>query len=201
MFELRISIDDGHFLDLCVLRYLMAYDLNRYATFYIAPDYSSLTEDDIRTIDKHANVGGHTLNHKPIRYLDDTEAFCEVGMGKKVLENIVGHEVYSFAYPKGWYSEKDMATVRRCGFKEAVSMKLGVTNTDGYGKFELPRTAHIYPRDDYQKYGIDNSIIKLFNEARDNNGYFNLALHSWEIEKFNLWDTMETVLRYIKQNK
>jgi peptidoglycan/xylan/chitin deacetylase (PgdA/CDA1 family) len=196
--ELRISIDDGCYLDLKILDYLIKYDLNKKACFYIPPDYSTLFDNDIRKIAEYSEVGGHTLNHKPIRYLSDDEAFCEVMFGKMVLENIVEKEITKFAYPKGWYSDNDIETVKFCGFSEAVSMKLGIIDKQNYSNYEIPRTAHIYPREEYRKKGIVRSITDIFNEAsKQENGYFNLAMHSWEIQKFGLWGEFDEILKNI----
>ena len=83
----------------------------------------------------HANgieIGGHTHSHPILSSLTDESARKEIGMGKKILEEIVGAPVFSFAYPNG-IPGKDYLPVHQqmvvdAGFEAAVSTQWGVSN-------------------------------------------------------------------------
>ena len=74
-------------------------------------------------------------------------------------------------------------------------MKLGIKTLEGYSLFRRPVTAHIYPRPEYRGDIIQGAINLMDGD------YFGLVFHSWEVEKFNLWKELETVLKYIYENK
>jgi peptidoglycan/xylan/chitin deacetylase (PgdA/CDA1 family) len=121
--------------------------------------------------------------------------------GKKELEEYIGKEITKFAYPKGWFNDRVKEWVKRAGFKEARTMKMGITDRTGYDDYELPVSAHIYPREEYNKDIVDG-VIEKYKEAKSKaeKGYFNLVLHGWEVEKFQLWYQFEKILAYIYED-
>jgi len=192
---LRFSVDDGHKLDLRVAEMLEKEGFN--GIFYIPSVNRQLDIDDIKRLSLKHEIGGHTENHKRLSKLSADEQFYEIYQGKKMLEHFIGKEITSFAYPRGWYTSITKKAVESAGFKEARTMKLGVVDIDGYDRFELPVTAHLRPRDEYKLFPVD--IISLFDKAFKKRGYFNLVIHSWEIEKYNLWSQLEIILKQIRK--
>ena len=87
-------------------------------------------------------IGGHTVNHPILQVLSDTDAEREVMQGRDRLEQLVEAPVSCFAYPNGRptldYGARDVALIRRLGFKGAVTTKPGVV-TRGSDQFQLPR--------------------------------------------------------------
>lgn len=193
---IRISIDDGDVLDLKSAELLEKYELINETTLYVAPYYRENKEEcwkvhDItkQLSDKGFNVGGHTFSHSVIRYESYSKKIEEINSGKEFLEELIGKKITSFAYPKGYYDEECKRAVKTCGFIEARTMKTGVTDIDEYDPFELPITIHFYP--------------ERYNEFLDklNDKYFHLAFHSWEIEKFGLWEELEKHLKILNEYK
>ena len=111
-----------------------------------------------------------------------------------MLEDILNREVTTFAYPKGHYNKNVARWVKEAGFKEARTMSTGITSLKGISKFALPVTIHLYPNR-WEKYR------DYFKEAKDNDGYFHLVMHGWEIERFGLWDKLDEILKYINENR
>ena len=87
-------------------------------------------------------IGGHTVNHPILKVLSDAEAESEITQGRRSLEQLIQGPVDYFAYPNGRptldYGARDVALIRRLGFKGAVTTAPGAI--DGAAdQFQLPR--------------------------------------------------------------
>ncbi len=88
------------------------------------------------------DIGAHTVQHPILRVVDAATAASEIGDGRDELASWLGRPPEVFAYPNGRpgadYTERDVALVRRAGFRCAVSTARGaaVRTTDPY---QLPR--------------------------------------------------------------
>lgn len=199
MKKIIFSVDDGNVFDLKIAELLEKYGFT--GIFYIAPFFSKIpvmTVNQIRGISKKHEIGGHTLFHFTLPKLSTNEQIKEILNGKKELEEIIGKKITKFAYPRGHFNEETKKNVELCGFREARTMKVGITNIEGYSNFEIPVSAHLYPRLEYKNKGIYQSIIDKFSEGN----YFNLVMHGEEIIKYDLMEIFEKILIYIKnENK
>ncbi len=68
-------------------------------------------------------VGAHTINHPKLTKVPMEIARAEVEGSKRFLENLLGSEVVSFAYPKGDHNEGVKAMVGALGFQVAVTVR------------------------------------------------------------------------------
>lgn len=104
------------------------------------PTHRSLTLEEIFTLKQGEliEVGAHTVTHPLLSALPATLQRNEIQQSKADLEEIVGHQVSSFAYPYGDYTNETVALVREAGFARACS-----TIADGVRRrsdcFQLPR--------------------------------------------------------------
>lgn len=102
----------------------------------LSPREAALLADD-----KLIEVGSHTMTHARLSALSETEKREEICQSRRVLEDIVGQPVTSFAYPYGQdgdYDEESVAIVRQAGFTAACANVPGPV-TRGSDLFELPR--------------------------------------------------------------
>lgn len=84
--------------------------------------------------------GGHTLTHPSLPLLRDEELEKEILQNKKELEEIVGEEVISFAYPYGHQTIRVQEMTKKAGYKFAVSTDSGTGRiSDNF--FDIRRTA------------------------------------------------------------
>lgn len=199
--DIRFSCDDGDKLDLRVADILDKYGFR--GIFYIAPFRKSQTilkVKEIRELAKKHEIGGHTLNHALLTRLSDEKAKKEIADGKRELETLINKQVNFFAYPKGWFDERIKRLVKESGFTEARTMKLTQASLEDYDKYEVPITAHLYPRKEYEYKGIYRSILDEFDQSKEK-GYFQLVVHSKELQEYNLWLDFEKIVEYIKLNK
>jgi peptidoglycan/xylan/chitin deacetylase (PgdA/CDA1 family) len=198
--DLRISIDDGRQEMIRVAEMLDKKNLR--GIFYIAPFESknNLTARDIFNLSCKHEIGGHTLTHKRLTELDLENAEYEITEGKLELERIIKKKIYKFASPRGWHNEKIIKLIQKAKFKEHRTTKMGIVDITGYSKMKLPCSAHLYPREEYRG-DVLNGVLNKFKEAKEKGNYFNLLIHTDEVRKFGLWETLENIFEYIKKNK
>lgn len=194
--DIRIGIDDGRKEMIIVADLLDKYSLD--GVFYIAPfeKKCTLSLNEIADLAQRHEVAGHTLTHCRLTTVSIEEARHEIEMGKEELEEIIGKPVTKFATPRGWHNPEIIELIKQAGYLEHRDTKMGITNREGYDDFHLPCSAHFYPRPEYQEKGIYQSIIDKFEEAKTG-GYFNVLVHTDELERFKLWEDFERVLEYI----
>ena len=86
-------------------------------------------------------IGGHSVSHANLAQLGEEEAFAEIVKNKTDLEELLGREVSSFAYPYGGdqaCGEREFALARAAGYRLAVTMRsASVAARDNL--FALPR--------------------------------------------------------------
>lgn len=128
-----ISVDDGYVDD--VTRVLPALErFHMVATFFVITGRMTepgfLTADQIRSLDAAGmDVGDHTAHHVDLRLLTPSELASETAGSLHVLEGVLHHPVYFFAYPFGAYNDTVLSAVRAAGFTLAYSTAGGTTET------------------------------------------------------------------------
>ena len=66
-------------------------------------------------------LGSHTSGHVDLSLVDGAQAFAEMTASKAALEELIGAEVVSFAYPYCRYSPACPEAARRAGYTSAVT--------------------------------------------------------------------------------
>jgi peptidoglycan/xylan/chitin deacetylase (PgdA/CDA1 family) len=130
---LIISVDDGYVDDVrTVLPDLER--LHMVATFFVITGRMTepgfLSADQIRELERAGmDVGDHTAQHVDLRLLTPSELRSETAGSRRVLESVLGHPVYYFAYPFGAYDDTVVRAVRAAGFTMAYSTAAGITES------------------------------------------------------------------------
>ena len=96
-------------------------------------NYKTLSWDDVKDLHKlpKYEVGGHTVNHEILSYLDDKELDYEIGECIKTLSKKLGSEIDSFSYPEGQemhYNDKVISVLKKYGIKICPSAIDGVVD-------------------------------------------------------------------------
>jgi peptidoglycan/xylan/chitin deacetylase (PgdA/CDA1 family) len=107
------------------------------------PTHLPLASEELKRLDQEelVEIGAHTCTHALLSNLSKTEQKKEVQGSKKVLEEILGHAVSSFAYPFGGrvdYTAETVEVVRQAGFELACANFPG-TVWRRSDCFQLPR--------------------------------------------------------------
>lgn len=82
--------------------------------------------------------GGHTHSHRQLDILPRTVARDEIVRCKHLLEDHLGQEVLSFAYPHGYHSAITQRLVREAGYTSACAVKYEM-HTEPSDPFALAR--------------------------------------------------------------
>ena len=128
-----ITFDDGYKDNLLVVAPIMA-ELNLPYTVFITTDY--IQEKNIRylstkelkdlSILKGVDIGSHTKSHPRLTGCNDKKIKEELEYSKKYLEDLIGKEVNTFAYPHGDYNDKVKNMVGESGYKYARTSRFSI---------------------------------------------------------------------------
>lgn len=108
------------------------------------PTNLMMTNEQVRLLsDAGMEIGGHTLSHPILTKVSPEEADRQIRENKRILEEITGKEITSFAYPNGKpnqdYDHDICAVVKNAGYTIALSTSPGVAKQNSVKCFEIPR--------------------------------------------------------------
>ena len=108
-----------------------------------ADNYRNLSWDDVRALDRSdgGEIGGHTVNHEIMAYLDDKTLESEIRDSLGALADGVGHPIDLFSYPEGQahhFDERVIARLKKHHVSVCPSAIHG-TNPVGTDPFYLRR--------------------------------------------------------------
>jgi peptidoglycan/xylan/chitin deacetylase (PgdA/CDA1 family) len=216
------SWDDGDRSDLKLAELLASRGLP--ATFYVPTgalgQASTLSPSDLREFASAGfEIGAHTVTHPILTDLTGTALTREIGECKHVLEEILGIEVPSFAYPKGRRNAETMTRVKAAGYRGARGLRMLSLSFD-FPLFDMPVTVQAYPhpRMSYIKNLVRRGEVtalarssadigrsknwvrlgkELFDRAVRDGGVWHLLGHSWETEKLGRWSELKEIMDYV----
>ena len=231
MLKVTTSWDDGDILDKRLSSLLEAYSIKGTFYISKNYRRERLSEEGIRDVSKTHEIGAHTITHPDLRKLTSYEQEIEVKESKKWLEENLNTEVKMFCYPSGFYNTSAIEVVKKAGFLGARTTDLGLvappynpylinTTIQVYPfpfrkidskKYYWGKLLQPYKQraKDLRILGVPTasmyswlSVAKAtFDKALKNGEVFHLWGHSWEIEKYGMWDELEKLLKYISNRK
>lgn len=227
MLTVTTSWDDGDILDERLVALLDKYNIKGTFYISRDYRKNRLSDDSIRDIATRHEIGAHTLSHRLLPKINSEEKRKEIGGGKTWLEELTGTEIPLFCYPAGQYDDESVQLVREAGFKGARTTELfslekpqdpflmGTT----FQVYPLPLRqvpgGGIYPGKAFSTliergggmldFGLtpwswrsfEAAAKASFDIAREKGGVFHLWGHSWEIDQYGLWKSLERVLYYM----
>jgi len=84
------------------------------------------------------DVGDHTAHHLDLPMLTPAELQSEIAGSRAVLERVLGHPVYYFAYPFGAFNDAVVQEARTAGFTMAYTTA-GGTRESTTSPLTMPR--------------------------------------------------------------
>ncbi|MDP2641679.1 MAG: polysaccharide deacetylase family protein [bacterium] len=231
MLKITTSWDDGDILDKRLSDLLSRYDVKGtfYISKDYRPE--RLSDEDLRDIVRRHEIGAHTLTHPDLRAISTADKKNEIRGSKQWLEELLGSEVKMFCYPKGLHDDSTVEVVREAGFLGARITKMGsiISSPDPFridttiqvypfpfrkldgkrlylGKLLQP---YIQRASKLRAIGAPISAMyswqamarRTFDIAYERGDTFHLWGHSWEVEKYDMWDELEKFLQYIRGKK
>lgn len=231
MLVVTTSWDDGDVLDLKLASLLDRYNIKGTFYITKEYRKERLSDEDIKTISQRHEIGAHTLTHPDLRNIASEEKIREIQGSKQWIETLLGKEIVSFCYPSGFFDTESVKLVQEAGFRGARTTLLGrlepsadpfvlpttlqvypmpfrKLGAQGYwwGKLLQPfieRSPALralgVPLRSFRSF--DALACATFDIARTRGGVFHLWGHSWEIEKYTMWQPLERVLSYISNRE
>lgn len=231
MLKVTTSWDDGDILDKKLADLLKKYGIKGTFYITKDYREERLSDEDIRNIARSHEIGAHTLTHPDLRELSGEKLEEEISGSKDWLEGVLGYPVKMFCYPKGQFIESSVEATRRAGFIGARTTELASISTpkDPF-RVATTLQVYPFPfrKIDSKKYYIGkliqpfvqrapklisngvsifsmnswlNTAKATFDTALKNEGVFHLWGHSWEIEKYGMWEDLEKLLQYISNKQ
>lgn len=179
----------------------------------------------LRRLGVEFEIGSHTLDHQSLDGLPIDAARHQIVAGKQWLEDQLGRPVAGFCYPNGHHNAAVCGLVRESGFQYGRTTE-DMHDGPSADPFQMPVSLHFYPRrrvdvarsfvrEERRRLGewrwprrlptFLAAVTKVDFEARfralvdrvcERGGVFHMWGHSWEIDRFNGWALLDSVLRY-----
>lgn len=218
------SWDDGHPLDHRVAALLSKYGLE--GTFYVPATTSerqTMSAMQLRALGKGFEIGAHTLHHVDLTSVTTETASQEIADSKAWIEDSTGVRCECFCPPIGRYRKEHVRMVQRAGYiglRTVELLALGFPRPLA-GLLQIPTTVQAFP---HRRSTLARNAIKrmafgniwrclrhgratewpalaesLLSQVVTRGGVFHLWGHSWELEEFDQWERLESVLRLMGQ--
>jgi len=213
MVYLETSWDDGLKNDYRIVELLNSYGIG--GTFYItsvgssefmlSPNYSEFFDrGDLRRLRNMGfTIGGHTHTHPPdLKLLSQQQLENELILNKDWIEQSIGEKITKFCPPRGRHNPKVIDTIQKVGYTQnRVTLVLSVEYP--VDKMRVSTTVQVHPhRKEYNNKNWLKLAESKFEEAcKLEKGYFHVWGHSQELDRFNLWEGFESLLRFLERNK
>ena len=215
------SWDDGHPLDERLADLLDRYGLK--ATFFVPFKNSEgrpvMSTDALCRLDGRFEIGSHTMDHVVLTELSREECERQVVGGKDALEQLLGHVVSGFCYPRGKYNVliRDIVMRAGCNYARTIeNLRLDL----GEDPFSIPTSIQLFPHGkqvlirNYLRYGHYITRFEVLKIAMRSKNWFDFIVnllkydsedciilhiwgHSWEIEGLGLWNQIEELFSII----
>lgn len=176
---MRLSVDDGCASDIRLADLAEKYEIE--TIFYwpvewhsLAHDngYEPLAYDEALKIASSHEIGSHTITHRHLTKLSIIESFKEIIGSQFMLKRMFNQPITKFAAPRGYMN--DQLTEFASNFYKSQRL------TKGKG------LVHVHP--DSGANGNRPWLDCVTEETEE------LWCHSWELDKYNLWDELEAFL-------
>lgn len=90
------------------------------------PQGRLLNADELRAMQASGmEIGSHTVNHVRLTEADDIRLAQELSESRATLENLLGRQVSSFAYPYGAWDARCADAVQQAGYSAACTTRTG----------------------------------------------------------------------------
>lgn len=219
------SWDDGHPLDIRLAELLSSYGVK--GTFYLPVNYSAfplMTTGQMRALrGMGMEIGSHTLTHPIMTKITEKDALQELRQSKQVLEDILGERIDSFCYPSGKFNTRTRRLVSAAGYQLARTTLAFRTETAFDStcmpvSFQfLPHPKAIHIRHALKEgnlrgllnwmtvCGMEIQLLRLselmWEHILAHGGIFHIWGHSWELDRYGLWDVLKKVLERVARRK
>jgi hypothetical protein len=215
------SWDDGGVFDLRLAGLLRRYGVG--GTLYWTADSDRFPlpskDDTAEILSLDMEIGSHTMTHPDLTAIDSDALRWELTESKVRLEEFTGAEISSFCYPFGYFNRRASEAVDAAGYLLGRTT-VGFRKDVGSNPFQMPVSIQLYPHGRrvhvthalkerngigltrwLTAYRAGSDLASLtetaLDEIRRTGGALHLWGHSWELEEYDLWKSLELILETI----
>lgn len=177
---MRLSVDDGCASDVRVADLAEKYEIEtifywpvEWHSLAYQKGYTPLNYGDAYHIAQQHEIGSHTITHPHLTSIPFEEAAYEIIASKSMLQQLFNVPIRKFCYPRGYANDQ--------------LNKVVLEHYDSYRLTKEPGLVHIHPDS-----GANGN--KPWRDCIDENTK-ECFMHSWELDKYNLWDELEQFLK------
>ena len=109
----------------------MISNIKQWAGIEIAKDMDvCMTWEQVKNLSQSSlfTIGGHTHSHPSLYDHNYEYQKQEILSNKELLENLLGFNIDSFAYPSGRYNDTTLKVIEESGYKSAFTTRAGIVN-------------------------------------------------------------------------
>lgn len=156
-----------------------------------------LTLDQCKEISEMHEVGSHSLTHNWLTKLNTKQARNEIFESRKYWQDETGQEINSFCYPRGHTNDLTVILVKNAGYTNARTLATGNLR-EIKDPYRTSTTVQVgVDRVEYKGETWEVYSRKMLSQATEDSIYHIMG-HSWEIERENDWDALESLLKELK---
>lgn len=176
-----LSVDDASSEDRRIANLAHKYDIK--CVFYWPTEWHSLAFDkgyeplsypDAFWISRNFEIGSHTITHRHLTSIPQSEAEYEIRYSQEILESMFGVSVDTFAPPRGYTN--DLLTEYTMKFYKKQRL------TKGEGLLHIHPDSGANGNTPWREYAKTHDITEAW-------------CHGWELSKYDMWDELEQFLK------
>lgn len=196
------SWDDGSTADLKMADLMQKYNI---PTIFYWPSFLSkaknmamtsswLTEGECRQLAGQFEIGSHSATHQEMSKMNIPQISREINDSRKHWQDITGQPINSFAFPKKSINTMVKALLKGAGYTSARTSIPGHL-TPGPDPFHIHCTVQVgIDRIEYQNKSWELFADEMIAKA-DEDSTFYIFGNSWDVEAYNDWENLETLLK------
>lgn len=182
-----LSIDDGCGSDVRIADLCSKYEME--CVFYWPVEWKSLAYDKGYTpltlieamgIAQQFEIGSHTVTHRHLTDIEPLEAMREIADSKFMLEALFAKHITKFCPPRGYTN----VNLTEYTYKFYKSQRL----TKGEGLVHIHPDSGANGNVPWRDYAKTHNVTEAWG-------------HSWEFDKYNLWEEVEEFLREMSHSE
>jgi peptidoglycan/xylan/chitin deacetylase (PgdA/CDA1 family) len=106
----------------------------------VRPEWDGMMSwSELRMLSEEGHeIGSHSMSHALLPELDERALRYEIGESRRMIEQHLGIDVFSFCYPNGDSDSRVVAMVKNAGYTQAVTTRWG-PNPEDRSVFDLHR--------------------------------------------------------------
>lgn len=202
--KLIASWDDGTIADLKMADLMSKYQIE---TIFYWPSYISqiktfavtsswLNPQQCKDIANSFTIGSHSVSDKPMKKMTLPQITREIYDSKKYFQDLTGQNIDSFSYPKNSHNTLIKALLKGAGYTSARNLVIGNTQASK-DVFDIHCSVQIgIDRIEYRNLSWEKYADQLLKKCNDNSVFYMFG-NSWDVESYNDWENLETLIKKI----